>query len=61
MFDPLKAVQDSITLDAAYLSRGVSAAIGELAAEAMEEAADARNNGDTTPPSDAAMVSGETG
>ena len=59
MIDPDKAVTDSITLDAAYLSRGVSAAIDQLAAEAREEVANARNNGIAREASNAPMVSGE--
>ncbi len=59
MVDFDKVIIDSITLDAAYLSRGVPAVIEQLAAKAMGEV-HARRDGNTRPATDAAVVSGET-
>jgi hypothetical protein len=60
MSDPTKPFRDSIALDAAYLTRGVPAAIDVLAIEAVEELNraidDGRNPGRED---DAAMVSGK--
>ena len=43
MADAPKHLRDSIMLDAAHLSRGVPAAIDQLADEAAKELADARD------------------
>lgn len=58
MFDPMQAAKESHALDAAYLMGGVSAVIREQAKRAIEELSDGADDGDTSPPDDAAVVPG---
>jgi len=60
MLDLGRIVKDSVTLDAAYFSRGIPAVIEQLANEAIEEVERARqrNDGDVARESDAAVVPG---
>ena len=55
MFDPMQSVRESLALDAAYLTGGVSAVIRAQAERALEELSIGADDGDTSPPDDAAV------
>ena len=58
MFDPMQAAKESHALDVAHLTGDISAVIREQAERAMEELSDGADDGDTSPPDDAAVVPG---
>ena len=58
MYDYMQAVRESYALDVAFREGGISALIHDQAESALEDLSDGDDDGDASPPDDAAVVPG---